>query len=70
MGDFRDFYLDNDKCPQCGTAAIYEIGENNYMCKCTYEFELEIEHSIDEIVAMVKQVRKEMAEERAKGEQL
>ena len=40
MGDFSDFYLNDDgECPQCSTAAIYQIGENNYMCKCTYEFE-------------------------------
>ena len=46
----------------------YQLGENNFMCKCTYELELEIQPSRDEIVSMVKQVRKEMAEERAKGE--
>ena len=59
--------LDED-CPSCGTAMTYQLGENNFMCKCTYELELEIEPSKDEIVSMVKQVRKEMAEERAKEE--
>lgn len=39
MSDFRDFYLDGDKCPQCGTAAIYELEPNSFGCKCTYEFE-------------------------------
>lgn len=56
----------DEKCPSCGTEAIYKIAENSFGCKCTYEFELEIQLSMDEIIAMVKQVRKEMAEERDK----
>lgn len=58
--------MSTDICPQCDTFATYQIGDNNYMCKCTYELELEMQHSIDEIVAMVKQVRKEIAEEKKK----
>lgn len=56
-----------EKCPSCGTYPIYKIAEKSFGCKCTYDFELEMEPSIDEIVGMVKQVRKEMAE--IKGEQ-
>lgn len=58
--------MSDDRCPQCDTDATYQLAENSFACKCTYEFELEIERSIDEIVAMVKQVRKEMAEQRQK----
>lgn len=43
MSDFQDFYLDDDKCPECGTAAIYEIEEKSFGCKCTYELETDIE---------------------------
>lgn len=39
MSDFRDFYLDDDKCPECGTAATYELPDNGFGCKCTYEAE-------------------------------
>jgi hypothetical protein len=39
VSDFRDFYLDDDKCPECGTAATYELPDNGFGCKCTYEAE-------------------------------
>lgn len=35
--------LDADKCPSCGTEAIYKIAENSFGCKCTYEFETDVE---------------------------
>jgi uncharacterized Zn ribbon protein len=40
MSDFRDFYLDDDKCPKCGTEATYELSPNSFACKCTYEAEI------------------------------
>lgn len=39
MSDFRDFYLDNDKCPVCNTSATYKLPDGGFACKCSYEFE-------------------------------
>lgn len=30
---------DELQCPNCGTAATYQLGPNSFACKCTYEFE-------------------------------
>lgn len=43
VSDFSDFYLDEGKCPSCGTEATYKIAENSFGCKCTYELETDIE---------------------------
>jgi ribosomal protein L37AE/L43A len=49
MGDFREFYLDDDKCPECGWPAVYELPDGSWNCKCTYEFEMEYQRDHAEI---------------------